>query len=379
LLDRKEEARLSDAQHILRAVELARRAEGFTHPNPLVGCVLVKDGQTIAEGWHKGPGQEHAEAKALRLAGDRAAGAEAFVTLEPCNHFGRTPPCSQTLIKAGVSRVVYGAADPNPVAEGGALALRAAGIPADLPMDESLRDACEDLIRPWLHSLQSDRPWITAKIAMSMDGFTATTSGESKWITGPEARAHGHRLRRRTNGIAVGIQTVLADNPGLDVRLGAVAASPSTKIIFDSDLRLPTDAKMLSTPGDTLVVCSRDASDAKEDALRQRGAKALRIPTNGGRPDLLTAALALKEHGITDLMIEGGGTLLGEAFRQDLVDELWMYTAPIMLGDGRRALSGEAPASLDSAYRLQWRSQETLGPDQFRRALIKRNEPCSQD
>lgn len=371
-LGEAKEARLSDAQYICRAVELARRAEGFTHPNPLVGCVLVKDGQTIAEGWHQGPGQDHAEAMALRLAGDRACGATAYVTLEPCNHFGRTPPCAQGLIKAGVENVVYGAADPNPLAEGGATTLRAAGIPAKLSDDADVQDACADLIRPWLNALSSDRPWITAKIAMSMDGFTATCSGESKWITGPEARQHGHRLRLRAGAIAVGIHTILADDPGLDTRPADQDAPTVTKVVFDSQLQTPPKANIFSTPGTVLVICRIDADTEREDRLREAGAEVLRIANSGQRPDLRQALRALKRQGLTELMIEGGGTLLGEAFSQDVVDELWLYAAPVLLRDGRRALGGVGVDALAHAHRLEWLASETLGPDLFRRALIKR-------
>ncbi|NRA31451.1 MAG: bifunctional diaminohydroxyphosphoribosylaminopyrimidine deaminase/5-amino-6-(5-phosphoribosylamino)uracil reductase RibD [Parvularculaceae bacterium] len=371
-LKRTKEARLSDAKYISRAIELACRAEGFTHPNPLVGCVLVKDGETVAEGWHKGPGQEHAEAMALRLAGDAARGATAYVTLEPCNHYGRTPPCAQALIKAGAAKVVYGAEDPNPLAEGGGTTLRAAGIPAVLSDDAEVRAACADLLRPWLHSLTSDRPWVTAKIAMSLDGFTATSAGESKWITGAEARQHGHRLRLRTGGIAVGVNTVLADDPGLDTRLTDRDALASAKVVFDSKLQTHIRAKIFSTPGDVLLVTHEGASAEREAELTSAGADVIRVAGTDGHPELGQALVALKERGITDLMIEGGGTLMGEAFRQHLVDELWLYTAPVLLGDGRRALGGQGIEALADAYQLEWLENETLGADLFRRALIKK-------
>jgi diaminohydroxyphosphoribosylaminopyrimidine deaminase/5-amino-6-(5-phosphoribosylamino)uracil reductase len=199
----------------------------------MVGCVLVKDGGTIADGWHKAPGEEHAEAMALRLAGKDARGATAYVTLEPCNHYGRTPPCAKGLIGAGVARVVYGMRDPNALAEGGADTIRAAGIEAALVPDRDARLACAELIRPWVHSLRCWRPWVTAKLAMTLDGYTATRTGESKWITGEEARARGHDLRQRSGAIIVGIETVLADDPGLDPRPTGRGAAPSLKVVLD--------------------------------------------------------------------------------------------------------------------------------------------------
>jgi diaminohydroxyphosphoribosylaminopyrimidine deaminase/5-amino-6-(5-phosphoribosylamino)uracil reductase len=365
----------SDAGHILRAVELARRAEGFTHPNPMVGCVLVRNGQTIAEGWHEGPGQEHAEAMALRLAGETARGAAAYVTLEPCNHYGRTPPCAKALIEAGVAEVIYGLRDVNPEAEGGAAALRAAGIPARLTESRGARSACAELVRPWVHSLRCHRPWVTAKLAMSLDGFTATEAGESKWITGEAARARGHDLRQRTGAIMVGSGTVLADNPGLDPRPEGRKAAPSLKVVLDSQLRTPTDAKLLTSFGPSLIIGHEGADPARAEALREAGAAVELLPGENNCPDLLAALRLLKARDITDLMIEGGGTLLGAAFAAGVVDEVWAFVAPVILGGGRSAASGAPFQRLAEAYRLQNLAAEPVGQDILLRGLRQRKAP----
>ncbi|NNU16052.1 bifunctional diaminohydroxyphosphoribosylaminopyrimidine deaminase/5-amino-6-(5-phosphoribosylamino)uracil reductase RibD [Parvularcula sp. ZS-1/3] len=362
---------MQDAQHIERAIALARNAEGFTHPNPMVGCVLVKDGAVVAEGWHKGPGQEHAEAMALRLAGDAARGAVAYVTLEPCNHHGRTPPCSEALIAAGVAGVVYGLRDVNPLAVGGAERLREAGIPTRLA-EGRVRTACAELVRPWVHTLKCWRPWVTAKLAMSLDGFTATTSGESKWITGPEARQRGHDLRQRTGAIIVGVGTVLADNPSLDPRPEGREPAPSLKVVLDSELRTPIDAKLLTTPGVTLIVGHEDADSSRASALEDAGAEVVLL-LGEGRPDIKELLRLLKERGQNDVMIESGGTLLGAAFDADVIDEVWAFTAPMILGAGRPAIASKGRTSLANALRLEKTEIEKLGQDTLLRGLKKRS------
>lgn len=365
---------MSHAAHMMRAVELARRAEGFTHPNPMVGCVLVKAGEVIAEGWHKGPGQEHAEAMALRLAGTAARGATAYVTLEPCNHFGRTPPCSEALIREGIAEVIFGIRDMNPEAEGGAAALTAAGIPARVfTGDRDVTAACAELIRPWLHTMKCHRPWVTAKLAMTLDGYTATPTGESKWITGENARARGHDLRQRTGAIIVGVGTVLADDPGLDPRPAGREPAPSLKVVLDSQLRTPIPSKLLKTPGPSLIIGHESASPERAAALEAAGAEVLLLPGEEGRPDLLEALRTLKEKGVNDAMIEGGGTLLGAALDVGIIDEVWAFVAPVLFGQGRPALAGTGPERLRDALRLAKPITETLGPDVLIRGLRERS------
>lgn len=368
------EARLSDAQYMRRAVALARRAEGFTHPNPMVGCVLVKDGAVVGEGWHHAPGQPHAEVEALRDAGEKARGATAYVTLEPCNHYGKTPPCSQALIKAGVANVMFGIRDLNKDAEGGAATLRQAGIDAQLfTGDREVTTACAELIRPWVHSLSCWRPWVTAKLAMTLDGATATSAGESKWITSPGARLRGHDLRQRTDAILVGVETVLADDPGLDPRPEGRAPAPSLKVILDSALRTPPSAKLFSTPGAALIIGHDDAASEKAAALENAGGAVMLLPGENGRPDFKEALRLLSERGVIDLMIEGGGTVLGTAFDAGVVDEVWAFVAPMIMGGGRRAIGGEGPDALADAMTLSNITTEELGPDLLIRGLAKRS------
>ncbi|MEM9839179.1 MAG: bifunctional diaminohydroxyphosphoribosylaminopyrimidine deaminase/5-amino-6-(5-phosphoribosylamino)uracil reductase RibD [Pseudomonadota bacterium] len=365
---------MDHAHYIERAVALARRAEGFTHPNPMVGCVLVKDGVVIAQGWHKGPGLEHAEAMALRLAGDAARGATAYVTLEPCNHYGRTPPCAEGLIKAQAGEVIYGLRDVNPLAEGGASALNAAGIPARLA-PPNVRGACAELVRPWIHSLKCWRPWVTAKLAMSLDGFTATRSGESQWITGPEARTRGHDLRQRAGAIIVGVGTILADDPALDPRPEGREGAPSTKVILDSSLRTPTTARVLSSPGSTLIIAHESAETDRVDALQTAGATVALLPGENRRPDFAEALKLLHQEGHTDVMIEGGGTLLGTAFDTGVVDEVWAFVAPMLMASGRHAISGMGSERLADAFRLTRTKTEHLGKDILIRGLRERTAP----
>lgn len=362
---------MDHAQHMARAVALARRAEGFTHPNPMVGCVLVKDGAVLAEGWHKAPGHEHAEAMALRLAGEQARGATAYVTLEPCNHYGRTPPCSAALIGAGVTEVIYGLRDVNPLAEGGAAALRAAGISVSLAPPEA-RTACAELVRPWVHSVQCWRPWVTAKLGMTMDGFTATHSGESKWITGAEARARGHDLRQRTSAIIVGVGTVLADDPALDSRPEGREPAPSTKVVFDSTLRTPPEARLIATPGPALIISHESACNERAARLEDTGANVLRLPGDNGRPSIKEAMKHLHSAGHTDVMIEGGSEVLGAAFGAGLVDEVWAFVAPALMIDGRPAITGPGAERLTDILRLGRREVETHGNDILIRGVRER-------
>ncbi|WP_081871326.1 bifunctional diaminohydroxyphosphoribosylaminopyrimidine deaminase/5-amino-6-(5-phosphoribosylamino)uracil reductase RibD [Parvularcula oceani] len=409
-----------EADIMRRAIALARRAEGRTSPNPLVGCVLVRDGAIVGEGWHEGPGLPHAEVMALRDAGDAARGAVAYVTLEPCNHTGRTGPCSLALIEAGVSEVVYAVADPNPLAAGGAQRLRSAGIPAR-------QGPCEDearaLIRPWLHGLASDLPWVTAKFAASLDGRTATRTGDSKWITGPEARARSHELRQRCDAVLVGVGTVLADDPSLDPRPQGQEPAPGLKVVLDTHLRTPADARLLTSPGRTLIACGEEADAGKADALRAAGAEVQAFPQGEPLPwerstssvsgegqqrrgsgerifpspqitdldssrgggeaaprtvDLRAVLLALRKRDCLSVMVEGGASVLGSAFDRGLVDEVWAFLAPVIIGGGQPAIAGRGPDTVAEALRLSGAVTETHGPDILIRGLTQRQEAaCS--
>jgi diaminohydroxyphosphoribosylaminopyrimidine deaminase/5-amino-6-(5-phosphoribosylamino)uracil reductase len=330
---------------MVRALSLAERGLYTTDPNPRVGCVLVREGQVIGEGWHRRAGEPHAERNALAAAGDAARGATAYVTLEPCSHHGRTPPCSQGLVEAGVGRVVAAMPDPNPLVGGEGLAmLRAAGVETEVGL---LRVAAEALNPGFLKRMRQGRPYVRCKLAMSLDGRTAMASGESQWITGAAARRDVQFLRARSSAILTGIGSVLDDDPSMNVRLpiGDLHGVESDdylrqplRVVMDTRLRTPPRARMLALGGDTLIVCGEGASADAEAELRAAGADVLRLPQLGGRIDLSDMLGALASRGVNELLIESGATLAGNALQAGLVDELIVYMAPNLMGDAARGL-----------------------------------------
>lgn len=328
-----------DVKHMARAVELARRGWYDTPPNPRVGCVLVRDGEVIGEGWHARTGEAHAEVNALHDAGG-AQGATAYVTLEPCSHHGRTPPCTAALIEAGVARVVVGVRDANPkVAGSGIEALAAAGIEVD---EGVLEDECRALNPGFEMRMTRGRPRVRVKLAMSLDGRTAGAGGESRWITGEAARADVHRLRAESGAVLTGVGTLLADDPSLTVRLPADEAPAGNwrqplRVVLDSRLRLPPAARMLGLPGRTLVFTAVE-SGREWDALAAAGAELRRVPEADDGLDLEAVLRALAGEEINDVLVEAGPTLSGALVGAGLADELVLYVAPSLIGDGGRAL-----------------------------------------
>jgi diaminohydroxyphosphoribosylaminopyrimidine deaminase/5-amino-6-(5-phosphoribosylamino)uracil reductase len=331
-----------DHRHMARALRLAERGLYCTDPNPRVGCVIVGDGEVVGEGWHERAGQPHAERIALAAAGEAARGATAYVTLEPCAHHGRTPPCTQGLIEAGVARVVAAMQDPNPLVAGQGLAqLRAAGIRTDV----GLLEADAEALNPgFLKRMRSGLPFVRCKLAMSLDGRTAMASGESQWITGDAARRDVQHLRARSSAIVTGVGTVLADDPSLNVRLaaqqlyGCDPVRQPLRVILDTRLRTPPRARLLMQTGDTLVLCGEGAPSEIEQELREAGADVMRLPQLGGRIDLRQALRALADRGVNEVLIESGATLAGHALAGNLVDELVVYVAPHLMGDAARGL-----------------------------------------
>jgi diaminohydroxyphosphoribosylaminopyrimidine deaminase/5-amino-6-(5-phosphoribosylamino)uracil reductase len=319
-----------DYRHMARAIQLAQRGLYTTDPNPRVGCVLVKDGAVVGEGWHERAGEAHAEVMALRNAGEQARGATAYVSLEPCSHHGRTPPCADALINAGVARVVAGMEDPNPQVAGQGLArLRAAGIAVDSGI---LTPQAEALNPGYIKRMRTGRPWLRLKLAASLDGRTAMASGESQWITGEAARADVHRLRARSSAMLTGVATVLADDPSLNARLEEAVQQP-LRVVLDGQLKMPPTARMLSLPGQTLV-CSREAEDAAAKALRAAGAEVVAVAGEDGRLSLPAVLELLGRRHINEVMVEAGPTLAGACVQAGLVDELILYLAPHLMGDG---------------------------------------------
>lgn len=340
-----------DHQLMARALDLAARATGHTAPNPLVGCVIVADGITVGEGWHVAAGQPHAEVMALAQAGEAARGGTAFVSLEPCSHHGRTPPCTEALIAAGIARVVFAARDPHPKAAAGADVLRAAGIQVTGGV---LAQRAIQQNRFFFHHLAHDRPRVVAKFAASLDGRIATNSGESQWITGPAARQAGHRLRQACDAVLVGAGTVIADNPRLTVRLPEPDVRPAhpLRIVLDSQGRVPLDARVLEgmLPGRTLVATTPAMPRDHREALKDQGVTVLDVePSLDDQVDLesLLQALSRTEPEVQSILVEAGPHVLGAFADLDLIDEVAAFIAPRLIG-------GSAPPALagDGAERL---------------------------
>lgn len=317
-----------------RAIHLARKGLYTTDPNPRVGCVLVKDGRIIGEGWHQRAGRDHAEVEALNNATEDTTGATAYVTLEPCSHHGRTPPCCETLVKAGIKRVVAAMQDPNPKVSGrGFTYLKAAGI--EVSCGVLAADALV-LNRGFIMRMTQDRPFVRSKLAMSLDGRTAMASGESQWITSSEARADVHRLRSESSAIITGINTVLADDPALTARVDKEVVQP-VRVVLDSTLKMPAHAKMASLPERSLILtCSQDK--AKQEALQKVGLEVCVLPEKQGRLDLPEIMKFLAEQEINEVLVEAGAVLNGALLAENLVDEWIIYIAPCILGDQGRGL-----------------------------------------
>jgi diaminohydroxyphosphoribosylaminopyrimidine deaminase / 5-amino-6-(5-phosphoribosylamino)uracil reductase len=325
-----------------RALTLAARGLETTDPNPRVGCVVAQRGRVVGEGWHERAGEAHAEVAALRSAGAEAAGASLYVTLEPCSHQGRTPPCTDALIAARIARVVYATADPNPLVDGrGAAALRAAGIVVEAGL---LEQEATELNAGFFRRMRYGRPLVRVKLAMSLDGRTALANGESRWITGEAARLDVQRWRARSSAVLTGVGTVLADDPRLDVRLpaepdGAAVRRQPLRVVLDTRLRTPERARLFEVAGDVLILTALAApNDAHVARLSARGARIESLPAAGNHLALPAVIDRLGELELNEVLVEAGATLAGELLRQSLADELLLYVGPRLLGPSARAL-----------------------------------------
>lgn len=365
------QALTDDFSHMASAVRLAERGLFTTDPNPRVGCVLVRDGEVIGEGWHQRAGEAHAEIHALHAAGDKAKAATAYITLEPCCHQGRTPPCSEALIKAGVARVVVAMEDPNPLVAGQGIAqLRVAGIDVSVGV---LQAQAEALNPGFIQRMRRGRPFVRAKLAMSLDGRTAMASGESQWITGDDARRDVHRLRARSAAILTGIDTVLADDPSLNARLGdEIEISQPLRVVLDSQLRMPLDARMLSLTGDTLIVTTQPDA-AQLETLREADASVEVVSGCDGRVDLNALMTLLSERQINELLVEAGPTLCGALLQAGLVDELMVYMAPLLMGsDARGLLNLPGLEKMSDTFKLELVDIRAIGRDWRIQIKVKR-------
>lgn len=346
------------------ALELAELGRGQTSPNPMVGAILVKNGEIVGQGAHLKAGGPHAEAHALAMAGDRAKGATVYVTLEPCAHVGRTPPCADALIAAGVAKVVVACTDPNPEVSGeGIRRLKNAGIDVVTGVLEQRAIAQNEAYFTWR---TSGRPFVVWKCAATLDGYVATLGGDSQYVTSPEARQSVHHLRREHPAIAVGIGTVLADDPRLTVRLPDRPATVTQplRVIFDTHLRIKPEAAVISEPGQTLLYAAGDDLEGQMRRLLKSGAQVQRVGADAhGHVSLPDALSDLARRGITSLLVEAGPMVAGALLRERLVDKVVYYIAPKLLGGGLPAVSGRDPDKMAEALRLTRLSVTQIGPD----------------
>jgi diaminohydroxyphosphoribosylaminopyrimidine deaminase/5-amino-6-(5-phosphoribosylamino)uracil reductase len=353
----------NDGALMHEALELAGQAVGLCEPNPRVGCVIASaDGRVIGRGHTQEAGSAHAEVMALRtaeLSGEAVRGGTAYVSLEPCSHHGRTPPCCDALIAAGLARVVVAVADPNPIVAGEGIArLRAAGIAVDLGL---AADAAREINIGFFSRMVRGRPWLRMKAAISLDGRTALESGVSQWITGEAARADGHAWRKRAGAVLTGVGTVVDDDPRLDVRLVATARQP-LRVVVDSRLDMPPTARILDAPGAVLVYAAAPAAD-RVAALQSRGAEIALVPGALGKVDLPAMLQDLARRGINELHVEAGSKLNGSFVREGLIDEWLVYVAPKLIGSGR-ALAAFGPlATLGEAVALRFHAVDRVGDD----------------
>ena len=357
----------ADHAYMARALQLAERGLYSTTPNPRVGCVLVRDGAIIGEGWHEKAGKTHAEINALRkVRAGGTAGCTAYVTLEPCAHHGRTPPCADALIDARVARVIAAMQDPNPLVAGQGLArLAAGGIATESGL---MADAARELNIGFVSRMTRGRPWVRLKIAASLDGKTALANGQSQWITGPDARRHAHGWRARSCAMLTGIGTVRDDNPRLTVRDIDTPRQP-LRIVVDSRLEISPNAAILEG-GNCLIACAVANAD-QASQLRERGAEVVVLPNPQGKVDLAALFGELGRRGINEVMVEAGLKLNGSLLREGCVDELLIYQAPVLLGDAARGMADYGTLTeLTAAKRLAVLERRSVGADFFLRARL---------
>jgi diaminohydroxyphosphoribosylaminopyrimidine deaminase / 5-amino-6-(5-phosphoribosylamino)uracil reductase len=361
------------------ALDLAQQAIGLSEPNPRVGCVITTtDGRVIGQGHTQQAGGAHAEVMALRDAqarGESVVGAVVHVTLEPCAHFGRTPPCCDALIAAQVGEVIYALQDPNPLTAGqGARRLQAASIKVSLLQDGPLATQAHELNIGFFSRMQRQRPWVRMKVAVSLDGRTALNNGVSQWITGEAARADGHAWRKRAGACLTGVGTVLEDNPRLDVRWVTTAHQP-LRVVVDSRLETPVPSRILDAPGAALIYAAQNHIERRA-ALQARGADIAMAASSTGKVDLQAMLADLAQRGINELHVEAGHKLNGSFVREGLVDEFLIYMAPMLMGSGRELAALGPFESLSDVLRLRWHSVTPIGDDLrllLRPAVASRN------
>lgn len=361
--------------YMKRALALAQLALGQVSPNPAVGAIIIKDGEIVGQGYTQPPGSWHAEIMALKQAGEKARGAVLHVTLEPCCHYGRTPPCTQAIMAAGIAEVHLAALDPNPLVSGrGREELERAGIKTYVGEHEA---EAREINEAYLKFITSGMPLVTAKFAVSLDGKIATKSGDSEWISGSEARRYVHCLRYTSDAIMVGANTVIVDDPRLTCRYGGrggEARKQPLRVIVDGNGRTPVTAQVFSEPGKALLVIGKPLSPGKKEALAQAGAEVFELPSKGGAIDLAGLLKVLGERQITSVLVEGGGFLLGSLFDLGLVDKVITFIAPIIIGGegAKTAVAGHGIDKVADAIKLERVRTERFGEDLMVSGYIKR-------
>ncbi len=349
-----------DEFYMRRALDLAIKRKGLTHPNPTVGCVIVKDGKIVGEGFHYKAGYDHAEVVALKQAGEKAKGATVYVTLEPCAHYGRTPPCSLALIRAGVKRVVIATTDPNPrVAGKGISMLKNAGIEVLVGV---LEKEAKKLNEDFFHWIVNKTPFVVLKIAQTLDGFIATKKGLSKWITSPESRKEVHRLRCQSDAIVVGVSTVIKDDPLLTVRNLPCEKKP-LRVILDTHLRIPLEAKILDTKEAPTLIFTASDNREKINLLTQKGVAVVKVPTKEGKLDLKEVLHKLGEREILQLLVEGGSKVFGSFLKEGLANKLVVFVAPKVFGEGIPPFGGIQIEDPSEALKFKLDTLKRLGED----------------
>ncbi len=367
------------AEHYMEcALSLARLAMGYTSPNPAVGAAVVKDGVAVGMGYTQPAGSEHAEVMALRQAGDKARGAVMYVTLEPCCHYGRTPPCTEAIIGAGISEVYIALLDPNPVVSGDGIGkLNEAGIKTYIGMGK--QEACE-INEAYIKHVTTGLPFVIAKFAMSLDGKIATKTGDSKWITREEARKYAHALRYTADAIMVGANTIIADNPHLTARgcggRGGTGKMQPLRLVVDGRGRVPSDAHVFQPPGGVLLAVVAPFDSAKKEKFIQTGAEVLELPGRDGAVDIVELLTLLGKRGIVTVLAEGGGELLGSLFDRKVVDKVLVFISPVIIGGGRAtSVAGNGVDSMAEALRLSRVAVKAFGDDVLVSGYVEKELP----
>lgn len=362
---------MTDEEFMRKAIKLAMKGEGWTNPNPKVGAVIVKNGEIIGEGYHQKYGELHAERNAIASLTEEAEGATLYVTLEPCCHYGKTPPCTDAILKSGIKRVVIGSRDPNPKVSGkGVAILRNSGLIVE---EDFMKKECDEINPVFFHFIEKHTPYVVMKFAMTVDGKIATKTGASKWITGQKSRIEVQKMRNRYMGIMVGIGTVLTDDPMLNTRFEGMK-SP-IRIVCDSNLRIPLDSKICRSAYNykTIVVCTKD-NDEKRNKLELLGVEVLKVPDENGEIDLNKLMIILGEKNIDSILLEGGGTLNYSALKAGIVNELWTFISPKIFGGigAKTPVEGIGAEIPSEAVMLKYDSTELIDEDLLIKYKVRR-------